>query len=92
MNDLDNMIRKMRSVDGFILVFWDELAKVRREVPATSRERVFNMLNDLYFSFTGRPRYASWNCFRSTLSRRMPAPVAKDKNKRVRNLRRTLLR
>jgi hypothetical protein len=92
MSDLDDMIREMRTVDGFMKVFWAELAKVRREVPATSRERVFNMLNYLYFSFTGRPRYASWNCFRSTMGRRKPDPVDDSKNKRVRNLRRTLLR
>ncbi|MBQ1462894.1 MAG: hypothetical protein IIZ24_01750 [Candidatus Methanomethylophilus sp.] len=65
-NDYQELQQLMRIATrkGFVAEFWRLLAASRKADPNTSRRKVFERLNDLYFDTFGVYLYPSYNAFR----------------------------
>ena len=63
-------VQVLRMIDrnGFIEVFWEELALQRKDNPCISHESVFDELNKRYFDVLGYFRYSSYNSFRQRIN------------------------
>ncbi len=67
--NVDSQVISMLSREGFIEVFWDELATLQKEDPSVTREAVFNKLNEKYFKAFGCNRYSNYDSFRQRLNK-----------------------
>jgi hypothetical protein len=63
-------VQVLRMIDknGFIDVFWEELALQRKLNPCISHESVFDELNKRYFDILGYFRYSSYDSFRQRIN------------------------
>jgi hypothetical protein len=65
---MDSQVIRMISKQGFIEVFWEELALQRKTKPDVSREAVFDCLNRKYYEVLGSFRYSSYDSFRQRIN------------------------
>jgi hypothetical protein len=65
---MDSQIIRMITKQGFIEVFWEELAIRRKADPCISREAVFDDLNKRYCDMLGNFRYSSYDSFRQRIN------------------------
>lgn len=61
-------VLKMVSRQGFIEVFWRELAEARKVNVKISHARVFSEMNEKYFNVFGVYRYSSYDVFKQILN------------------------
>lgn len=59
----------MLTPSGFRDVFWDELAKKRKENPGITQKEVFDLLNEEYYRVFGVYRYSDYDSFRRRMNR-----------------------
>lgn len=68
--EIDAVIIRMLSRQGFVEVFWEELQAQRKIDPKTTQETVFYKLNEKYYNVVGEYRYSSYDSFRNCMNRR----------------------
>jgi hypothetical protein len=66
--EIDSQVLRMLSREGFVDVFWEELAFRQKEDPSVTREEVFSLLNEKYFKALGTYRYSCYDSFRRRLN------------------------
>ena len=64
--EIDERVIRMWTKEGFIELFWEEIAKRSKEDPENkpTYEQVFDELNQLFYDAVGRYRYADYKSFR----------------------------
>lgn len=66
--EVDSQVIRMFSRQGFIDVFWEELALRRRDEANVTRKEVFDSLNEKFYKVFGEFRYESYDSFRKRLN------------------------
>lgn len=66
---IDSQLIRMLTRDGFVEVFWEEFANRQREDPLSTRESVFDNLNEKYLKAFGVKRYSCYDSFRQRLNK-----------------------
>ena len=65
---IDSQLIRMLTRDGFIEVFWEELALRRKDNARITYEMVFDELNKKYLGAFGSCRYCNFESFRRRLN------------------------
>lgn len=60
---------RMMTKQGFISLFWEELAKSRKVDETTTHEQIYESLEREYYAEFNQRRYANFESFRSNRDR-----------------------
>ena len=68
--EIDGDVMRMLTKQGFIDLFWERLQEARKELPETTQESIFDILNEKYFNAIGCMRYSCYESFRQVRDRK----------------------
>lgn len=66
-NEITGRVLRMMSKNGFVDLFWSDLAEAQREDPKATRKDVFDNMNAEYAEAIGELRYRDFESFRKGL-------------------------